>query len=249
MSQVSGPWPGRAPSWPGQEGPGVSFWWRFYSELPSRGAAAEEASGRNVYVRRRSGRETPLGSQGRRERKQVLKNKKKRKSRSSRRKQLPREMSLLWRESSEIPTGLPPPGERWALRRGAAAAAGGPPPQPRRGKGLTERLSEPNGRRPGRRWTAPGRGGGPRGRGRENSAVPTAVPADAQRSPGSGAPSSTTSRPRLPPSSPSPSFPPPLTEPEPAAIRRGFRPGAERKTRERPRTGTASPAPEEPLGG
>lgn len=48
---------------------------------------------------------------------------------------------------------------------------------------------------------------------------------------------------------PSPSFPPPLTEPEPAAIRRGFRPGAESKTREPPRTGTASTIPEEPLGG
>lgn len=48
---------------------------------------------------------------------------------------------------------------------------------------------------------------------------------------------------------PSPSFPPPLTEPEPAAMRRGFRPGAERKTREPPRTGTASTAPEEPPGG
>lgn len=48
---------------------------------------------------------------------------------------------------------------------------------------------------------------------------------------------------------PSPSFPPPLTEPEPAAMRRGFRPGAERKTREPPRTGTASTTPEEPPGG
>lgn len=48
---------------------------------------------------------------------------------------------------------------------------------------------------------------------------------------------------------PSPSFPPPLTEPEPAAMRRGFRPGAERKTREPPRTGTASTTPEEPSGG
>lgn len=38
---------------------------------------------------------------------------------------------------------------------------------------------------------------------------------------------------------PSPSFPPPLTEPEPAAIRWGFRSGAERKTREPPRTGTS----------
>ncbi|KAL0612206.1 hypothetical protein AAY473_018835 [Plecturocebus cupreus] len=45
---------------------------------------------------------------------------------------------------------------------------------------------------------------------------------------------------------PSPSFPPPLTEPEPAAMRRGFRPGAERKTLEPPRTGTAFTAPEEP---
>ena len=48
---------------------------------------------------------------------------------------------------------------------------------------------------------------------------------------------------------PSPSFPPPLTEPEPAAMRRGFRPGAERKTREPPRTGTASTTPEELFGG
>lgn len=47
---------------------------------------------------------------------------------------------------------------------------------------------------------------------------------------------------------PSPSFPPPLTEPEPAAIRRGFRSAAESKTREPPRTGTASTIPEEPLG-
>lgn len=156
-------------------------------------------------------------------------------------------MTLLWRESPEIPTGLFP--HQGSAETEAAGRAGRRPPHRRRGKGPKERLWEPNGRRPGRRWTAPGRGGGPRGRGRGNSAVPTAVPASAQPSPGCGARSSTTSRPRVPPSSPSPSFPPPLTEPEPAAIRRGFRPGAERKTRERPRTGTASPAPEEPLGG
>lgn len=56
-------------------------------------------------------------------------------------------------------------------------------------------------------------------------------------------------RPALPPGQgslhphPSPSFPPPLTEPEPAAM--AGRPGAERKTREPPRTGTASTTPEE----
>lgn len=48
---------------------------------------------------------------------------------------------------------------------------------------------------------------------------------------------------------PSPSFPPPLTEPEPAARQRGFRPGADRKAREPPGTGTVFTGPEDRLAG
>lgn len=48
---------------------------------------------------------------------------------------------------------------------------------------------------------------------------------------------------------PSPSFPPPLTEPEPAARQRGFRPGADRKAREPPGTGTFFTLPEDRLAG
>lgn len=105
------------------------------------------------------------------------------------------------------------------------------------------KLTAPGRPHRGGRAAAGGAGGGPRGRGRGASAVPTADPASAQ--PGPAPPPGPGS---LHPH-PSPSFPPPLTEPEPAARRKGFRPGAERKTREPPRTGTASTRPEEPLGG
>ena len=65
-----------------------------------------------------------------------------------------------------------------------------------------------NGRRPHPgRWIAGGRGGGPRGRGRGKSAVPTALPASAQPNPGRWARTGTASRPRLPPSSPLPQLP------------------------------------------
>ncbi|XP_047405712.1 translation initiation factor IF-2-like [Sciurus carolinensis] len=65
-----------------------------------------------------------------------------------------------------------------------------------------------NGHRPDRgRRTAGGRGGGPRGRGRGKSAVPTAVLASARPSLGQRARSDTASGPRLPPSSPLPQLP------------------------------------------
>lgn len=96
---------------------------------------------------------------------------------------------------------------RWDPARGTGRETA--PPRPRRkGTEGTASGSLTNGCRPERgRWRAGGRGGGPRGRGRGKSAVPTALPASAQPSPGCWARTGTASRPRLPPSSPLPQLP------------------------------------------
>lgn len=136
-------------------------------------------------------------------------------SRYNRKAELPGENSfplrenLLWRESPEIPTGL------FLTRRAGCWDGAGrdlretasPRPRRKRPQG-TASGNLTNGHRPDRgRQTARVRGGGPRGRGRGKSAVPTAVPASVQPSPGCRARARTASRPKLPPSSPLPQLP------------------------------------------
>lgn len=174
-------------------------------------------------------------------------------STSNRKAKLPDENSfplredLLWRESPEIPTGLflTSRAGRWDGAGRDRRETASPRPRRKRPQGKASgKLT--NGHPPDRGLGQQGGGEVVPGGGAEEKAHSpelSPLPSSPAQAAGPG-PAQPPGQGSLHPH-PSPSFPPPLTEPEPAAMRRGFRPGAERKTREPPRTGTASTTPEE----